>query len=137
MNAADRELFQKWAAKAEEDLQAAANLLHAEPLLPAVVCFHCQQAAEKYLKALLVLHGQAAPKIHDLESLVTAAIERGSRLAGILNSAKHLTDYAVDSRYPDAPFEFTVELARQAEQHALAIKRTVLHEAGLLLGQAD
>jgi len=34
------------------------------------VCFHCQQACEKYLKALLTLSGIHAPRTHDLEVLV-------------------------------------------------------------------
>jgi HEPN domain-containing protein len=30
------------------------------------VCFHCQQAVEKYLKAFLKELGVAVPRIHDL-----------------------------------------------------------------------
>lgn len=62
MNAADSELFRKWVAKAEEDLLAAETLLQQEPVLASVVCFHSQQAAEKYLKALLALHGSPPPR---------------------------------------------------------------------------
>jgi HEPN domain-containing protein len=34
------------------------------------VCFHCQQAAEKYLKALLQEKGAAVLKTHDLEDIL-------------------------------------------------------------------
>jgi len=137
MNGADKELFRKWIAKAEEDLLAVSKLLREEPVPASVVCFHCQQAAEKYLKALLALYGRPAPKIHDLEVLVDATTECGAQLEGLLTPARRLTDYAVDSRYPDAPFDFTVELAREAEQHAMAIKSAVLQVAELLLAQDE
>ena len=35
-----------------------------------IICYHCQQAAEKYLKAFLVFNDQEPPKTHDLIELV-------------------------------------------------------------------
>ncbi|MEW6107540.1 MAG: HEPN domain-containing protein, partial [Bacillota bacterium] len=32
-------------------------------------CFHCQQAAEKHLKAFLAYHERPIPHTHDLEEL--------------------------------------------------------------------
>lgn len=46
------ELTKEWVEKAEEDFDAADALLYGREVpLAAVVCFHCQQSAEKYLKA--------------------------------------------------------------------------------------
>jgi HEPN domain-containing protein len=59
-----------WVRKAEEDVQAARTLAAASPPLRDIVCFHCQQAVEKYLKAMLQELGVAFPKTHDLELLV-------------------------------------------------------------------
>ena len=87
MNAVDKELYLKWVAKAEEDLLAATRLMRDEPLA-SVVCFHCQQAAEKYLKALLALHGRSAPKIHDVETLAAAAMDLVPPLADVLTPAR-------------------------------------------------
>ena len=42
-----------WVRKAEEDVQATRELAARQPPLRDIVCFHCQQAVEKYLKALL------------------------------------------------------------------------------------
>jgi HEPN domain-containing protein len=42
----------EWIKKAEADHRAVERLGN-DPLLREVVCFHCQQAAEKYLKAAL------------------------------------------------------------------------------------
>jgi HEPN domain-containing protein len=43
----------KWAQKAERDWEVAHKLAAEKPPPRDIVCFHCQQAAEKYLKALL------------------------------------------------------------------------------------
>jgi HEPN domain-containing protein len=37
------------------------------------VCFHCQHAAEKYLKALLQEGGLVVPRTHDLVNCSTSS----------------------------------------------------------------
>ena len=41
-----------WVRKAEDDWDAACELATRSPPLRDAVCFHCQQSAEKYMKAL-------------------------------------------------------------------------------------
>ncbi len=48
-----RDYIQKLITKAEHDLLAAENLIHSKPQVLDAACFHCQQCAEKYLKAFL------------------------------------------------------------------------------------
>src|SRR6058998_950113 len=43
----------EWIEKAEDDYQAAEFLAGSDKSFHGVVCVHCQQCAEKYLKALL------------------------------------------------------------------------------------
>ena len=52
---------------AEADLRGARNLAQAKPPLHDLVCFHCQQCAEKYLKALLEELGIAGRKMSPAE----------------------------------------------------------------------
>jgi HEPN domain-containing protein len=48
------EVTSEWVVKAELDFDSADALLHAvEVPLAETACFHCQQCAEKYLKAFL------------------------------------------------------------------------------------
>ena len=63
--------YQHWVAKAEEDA-AAVRLLTASNKLGfgLIILFHCQQAAEKYLKACLTRHRIDFPKTHDFETLL-------------------------------------------------------------------
>ncbi len=57
----------QWVEKAEHDLRNAEHVLTLTEDCPTdTVCFHCHQCAEKYLKALLVAHGIAFPRTHDL-----------------------------------------------------------------------
>ena len=64
----------KWVRKAEDDIVGARFLAAQKPPLRDMVVFHCQQSAEKYLKALLQEFGVVIPKIHYLESLLTMLI---------------------------------------------------------------
>jgi len=52
----DTEIVREWIAKADDDFEfALANLKEGKPFL-ALICFHFQQSAEKYLKAYIVAH---------------------------------------------------------------------------------
>ena len=67
--------------------------------VPYSICFHAQQATEKYLKAFLEYHGQAAPKSHDLSKLITRCSEVDNSLDNLLPLAGSLQEFAVDIRY--------------------------------------
>jgi len=64
------------------------------------VCFHCQQCAEKYLKALLVELGLVVPKTHDLDYLLSSLLPHFSQLRSLRRGLLFLNDFAVDTRYP-------------------------------------
>ena len=60
---------QRWLRFAAEDLDAAQRLLADRASAPRHVCWHSQQAAERALKAVLVLEGIDFPFTHDLNAL--------------------------------------------------------------------
>ncbi len=97
MKAATRD----WIAKAEGDFQAATALsrLRKAPLHDQV-CFHCQQCAEKYLKARLEEAGLHYPKTHDLEVLLNLILQNEPMWAALLPSLRSLSGFAVEFRYP-------------------------------------
>lgn len=59
----------RWFAKAAEDLQMARLAMGAPTPLTEPAAYHCQQAAEKLLKGLLVGCAVPVPRTHDLERL--------------------------------------------------------------------
>jgi len=95
------EALQTWVRKAENDLEAARRILGAEEGCPYdTVCFHCQQAAEKYMKALLTMLGIQAPRTHHLGKLLLLVPEEVRPPVDPEEISK-LNPYAVDVRYAD------------------------------------
>lgn len=98
---ADRgHLVRLWIQKAEEDMRSAEFLMTMPGGPPfATVCFHSQQAVEKYLKAALVARDIPFPKIHDIAELVLLLPVDLRKLLTVEES-ESLSDHAVVSRYP-------------------------------------
>jgi HEPN domain-containing protein len=95
-----REIVHEWMAKAELDCRAAERLAHDEDPMRPIIAFHCQQAAEKYLKALLVRHRIEFPKTHNIGELLDLLIPVAGDVARLLPDANRLTPYGVEIRYP-------------------------------------
>ena len=64
------ELITEWLHKADHDLGMAELAIDHKPEYTDSICFHCQQAAEKYLKAYLIFLDVAFEKKHNLISIV-------------------------------------------------------------------
>ncbi|WP_151086796.1 HEPN domain-containing protein [Hymenobacter baengnokdamensis] len=97
---------------ADRDVAVAESLSQHAPHLYESIGFSCQQAAEKYLKAVLLLHGLPAPFIHDLTSLAT---DLGGQVAfdhDDVSAATILNAFAVKWRYEndDTPDFTTADL---------------------------
>ena len=92
--------IRQWVAKAESDLRTAEYVLTMEKDCPTdAVCFHCQQCAEKYLKALLLSRSIDFPRTHDLVLLFNLAA-RHCGLSLYLIEVQPLNRYSVEARYP-------------------------------------
>jgi HEPN domain-containing protein len=95
-----KRITREWIRKAEDDYRAAELLLAAGKGLYDQICFHCQQSAEKYLKALLEEHGISVPRSHDLEDLLVLLLPHHGSLGSHRRGLRWLTGFAVDPRYP-------------------------------------
>jgi HEPN domain-containing protein len=118
-----------WMIKAWRDLETARRAATGEPPFYDVAVYHCQQAAEKAVKAFLVHHGKPYEKTHDIEVLIDLAGEVDSGFNKLADAADALTPYATRFRYPNATFAVEpqpVEYA-EAEQHAQAVYDFVLN----------
>ncbi len=99
MTKGNKESIGKWIEKAEQDIIAAQTLFDIRPFILDVVCFHCQQAVEKLLKAFLFSKGQEIEKTHDIVFLQEQCSNIDMDFSDI--DFKNLNTYAVDARYPD------------------------------------
>jgi HEPN domain-containing protein len=91
----------EWIAKAEGDFATAQRELSAtgHPNYDAV-CFHAQQCAEKYLKALLQEANISFPKTHDLAVLLASALSIEPTWTSMTADLNALSAFAVEYRYP-------------------------------------
>ena len=117
-------LLDEWIEKAEADYKSAVALQRRrkEPL-PDIVCYHCQQCVEKYLKAYLIAQGSTPPRIHDLEDLLNLCALYDATLTARLPLVHVLNPYGVLIRYPG--MTTTVAEAQEAV-HAMRRLRTIL-----------
>lgn len=91
----------EWERFAEMDYVTANHLdktLYPKPM--EIICYHCQQCAEKYLKALTEHLGNEIEKTHDLGNLATTISENLEVPQNVLVSCAKLTQYGVKIRYP-------------------------------------
>ena len=100
MDERTQELAQAWLKKAVSDLRTARLGFETPdgPLDTAI--YHCQQTAEKSVKAFLTLHSLAFDKTHDIAKLVSQAAAVEPCFSELEDAAEELTPYAVLYRYP-------------------------------------
>ncbi|RME50194.1 MAG: HEPN domain-containing protein [Caldilineae bacterium] len=118
---AELELARQWLAKAQNDLLNADNNLAAEQIPYDTVCFHCQQAAEKLLKAALIASGQQPPRTHDLMVLLETIRPGYPEVEHLRNPLAILMPYAIEIRYPDDWFMPSSDDAREARDMAAQV----------------
>ena len=131
---AQMNLARQWLAKAKNDLLNADNNLKSEIVPHDTVCFHCQQAAEKLLKAYLVAQGTQPPFTHDLLLLLEETVRHCADAETLRDDLALLMPYSVAVRYPDEflmPTHEDALEARDAAQRVLDWLRS--HLEGLLL----
>ena len=90
----------EWLEMANMDLNAAEFLLDMRPVPVEIICYHCQQAAEKLLKGVLVHFDAEPPKTHDLIQLCKLCCELDARFSLLEDACIELTPYGVQVRYP-------------------------------------
>ena len=114
-----------WFRKGDNDLRAAKIIARLQDPLSDVVCFHAQQCVEKYLKGFLTLHEIEVRKTHDLVELLAECTKVDPAFMEWEEACRSLTVYAIDPRYPDVSYEYSVEEAEEAYSSAARIRQFV------------
>ncbi len=92
-------LVAEWVREADLDFQTVVRLV-AEDTFRDIVVFHAQQAAEKYLKALLTKRQLEFPKTHEIRRLLELLSASDHDVSEALPDAKWLDPFGVNIRYP-------------------------------------
>ena len=96
----DREIIKEWIAKADEDFEFAKINLEEEKPFYAQICFHFQQAVEKYLKAYIITNGLAFRKVHDLPLLLKQCCRKDPAFKNFADDCEFLATFYIETRYP-------------------------------------
>ena len=72
----------------------------ASPPILSDALFHCQQAVEKALQAMLAANEQQPFKTHDLEALAARSGRFMPHLGELIRKSYYLTTFASEFRYP-------------------------------------
>jgi HEPN domain-containing protein len=121
-------LTREWLRKGDDDRRAARKLSCSRPPVHDIVCFHCQQAVEKYLKGLLHERGQHTPKIHILEDLIDRLLPHAPSLKPLRLPVSRQTKFAVQYRYP------RIRATKRHAQTGMTTTERVRAEVRRLLG---
>lgn len=121
----------QWIEKAEGDFEGAVQLSKKRSRRTAhLLCFACQQSAEKYLKAFLVENNVRFSKTHDLElALLPLCAEVDREFQVLREYLKKLDPYAVEFRYSGEEIELPD--VRAALEAAKKVRRFVRSKLGL------
>ncbi|MCD8099696.1 MAG: HEPN domain-containing protein [Oscillospiraceae bacterium] len=97
----------RWFATAQTDFNVARHLFNTfypKPL--EIICYHCQQCAEKAIKAVIISKGAPGgmPKLHDLSFLLNQLKNSVEIDEKYYDYADTLTPYGVAVRYPNELF---------------------------------
>ena len=116
---------QEWLNRAYSNLSQAKGGIKLTNVYLEDLCFQAQQAVEKALKAVLIVHHVRFPYTHDLAALLSLIMEIGIAVPEHILGAVRLSDYAVTVRYPSVAEPIT----QQEYEQSIVIAEKVLHWA--------
>ncbi|HPJ39792.1 MAG TPA: HEPN domain-containing protein, partial [Spirochaetota bacterium] len=87
--------YSEWLKYADADLESAEilNTQYRKPL--NIICYHCQQAAEKYLKGFLVSQNISFGKTHDLLIIIESCQKIDDSFSIIIKDCIKLNPYSI------------------------------------------
>jgi HEPN domain-containing protein len=121
------DIIDEWFDIANKDLESAQFLKNMHPAPLEIICYHCQQSAEKYLKGYMVYQDEKIIRTHDLLVLNKKCQKYNTDFSKIEDECLRLTDYGVNVRYP-FHFDLTESDMELAIKDATKIKEFVLKQ---------
>lgn len=125
----DEQRCLEWLRLARDDLDAARFLLGMKPRKIEIICYHCQQCAEKSLKSILAFFEDEISRTHDLRTLLKQGCFHFHELDPLAESLAELQPYAVSVRYP-----YEIEVIEGDEEKAIAAASLVHETCKKVLG---
>lgn len=108
MNEQSNEI-KEWLEKADHDLGSAKIIFLHIPEYFDTIAFHCQQAVEKYIKAILIFEKIEFQRSHDLVYLLELLSQKIDIDELKYKNAFMLNSFSVQIRYPNIVIKLTKE----------------------------
>lgn len=129
------EHIKEWIYKADHDLGTAKLIYKYLPDYFDTIAFHCQQAVEKYIKAILIFYNIEFQRSHDLVYLLDLLSNKIEIANDIYNKAITLNGFSVEIRYPDRKIYLTKKELEFAIDAAQKFRDFVLMRMNLSIDQ--
>lgn len=119
------DIVREWLGKADEDFGFGETSIGFSDFF-AQICFHFQQAAEKYLKAFIVANKLGFRPIHNLIELLEVCKQKEPKIEVLEESCQYLNPFYIDTRYPvHWPTNYNKEIAIKAKDSAREIEKWI------------
>lgn len=125
-------LISEWIEKADHDLGSAKLIYLHIPQYFDTIAFHCQQATEKYLKAILVCLDLEFQRSHNLIYLLDLLSQQIEINEPTYDNAILLNGFGVQIRYPDKSIYLTKEELEKSIQLAQDFRTFAIKTIGLV-----
>ena len=109
----DKSAVDEWIAYSDTDIASAKHLCSMNPQPLEIICYLCQQSAEKALKAYWIYCSISPPKTHELEHLRDKCEAIDKSFSQLVSECDRLNLYSTQPRYPFG-LELTEELMKLA-----------------------
>ncbi|MEK7277709.1 MAG: HEPN domain-containing protein [Chloroflexota bacterium] len=125
----------EWLHFAEGDFRVAEREGQTETPVFPTLCFLCQSAAEKFLKAYLISRGWPLEKTHDILELIGLCKNYSADLTDLESEAATLNDYIIAGRYPgDTPSK---DIGKAEAEEALKAARAIRDRVVALMAKKE
>ena len=122
------EEIHEWVKYSDNDFEAVNQLSSFHPPKIEIICYLCQQAAEKIIKAFLVYADLKPPRTHDLTFLRDECEKVEAEFVGLIDECARLNEYSSQPRYPSGLelVESDMELAKKDSKKIIEFVKTKL-----------
>ena len=110
----------EWIRFAKDDMEAAKYLLGMPERKLEIICYHCQQCAEKAMKGLYALKNMDIPRTHDF-GMLAVGLQSFLDFTNRYEELAFLQPFAVVVRYP-----YEIELRSGDEEKAIKATEAIL-----------
>ena len=116
------EIAKEWIEKADEDFGFAGVGIECTDYF-GQICFHFQQAAEKYLKAFIVANELGFRAVHNLMELLEICRQKDQSVQELRQACTFLNAFYIDTRYPvHWPSQYDRSTAVEAKEMTAKIR---------------